>query len=362
MAWRNELVRDRSEELGLNFIAVDQGIEAFLDEMETRTAHAEVILHRGLDGFVEPGLAATPLDGLPLIDRVTKREGRVERAYRVFSVKRDALIDQHRLGPVPILPAVGYSELATEFYALQVGPRAHYSLRNLTFENAFKLFREEPRELYIEGHSVDPRTWSIEIKSLFRPALGLAPHTVLHSRATVSDELSDYSDMDPTTWMLETEGLQSLSPDESLLLMQNSGPEQRIILGPLYNDVVRNSASKEPVLIYPNSTIYPTYFPQEQLTNAGYPLARLLTNPCFVDSLYQACAAHLLVNRKRVYLPWEVTELGIVRVPREPGLFTSYTKVVEDSDDVVGFDVVMVDADGQICYYARSARFRRINL
>jgi hypothetical protein len=78
--------------------------------------------------------------------------------------------------------------------------------------------------------------------------------------------------------------------------------------------------------------------------------------------MYQACAAHLLVNRKRVYLPWEVAELGIVRVPRVSGLYRSYTRVVEDSGDTVGFDVVMVDGEGEICYYARRARFHRISL
>ena len=40
----------------------------------------------------------------------------------------------------------------------------------------------------------------------------------------------------------------------------------------------------------------------------------------------------------------------------------SYTKVVEESDDLVAFDVVMVDGDGEICYYAKKCYFRRINL
>jgi hypothetical protein len=168
--------------------------------------------------------------------------------------------------------------------------------------------------------------------------------------------------MNPEKWQFHESGQTSLSPEESLLLMQGSGPEQRIILGPLYNDVVRDSKSKEPVLIYPDATIYPTYFPREQLTNEKYPLTKLLVNPCFLDSIYQACAAHLLVNRKRVYLPWEVKELGIVEVPKKPGLFRSYTRVVEETDELVAFDVVMVDGDGRVCYYAKSCYFRLINL
>ncbi len=363
IAWRNEFVRQKSEEMGLNFIEVNEGIAAFLQEIENKTSDQEVILHKGLNGFVEPGLATTGLQDYPLIDRVIKKENKIIRANRMFSVNRDALIDQHRLGKTPILPAVAYSELAVEYYALQAGKKDHYALRNLTFANAFKLFHEQPRELFIEGkQSENENSWEIEIKSNFRPLKSEAVQTVIHSRSIVSDQLSDYSDMNPETWQFDKTGQINLSPEESLLLMQDSGPEQRIILGPLYNDVVRDSKSKAPVQIYPNNTIYPTYFPQEQLTNDKYPLDRLLVNPCFLDSIYQACAAHLLVNKKRVYLPWEVKELGIVNVPKQPGLFKSYTKVVEDSDDLVAFDVVMVDGDGEICYYAKKCYFRRINL
>ncbi len=363
IAWRNEFVRQKSEEMGLNFIEVNEGIAAFMQEIENKTSDEEVILHKGLDGFVEPGLAVTDLHDYPLIDRVIKKDNRIIRAYRMFSIKRDALIDQHRLGKTPILPAVAYSELAVEFYAMQAGKKQHYALRDLTFSNAFKLFHEQPRELYIEGRQGEnEHVWEIEIKSNFRPLKSDAVQTVLHSRSVVSDQLSDYSDMNPENWQFDETGQINLSPEESLLLMQNSGPEQRIILGALYNDVVRDSTSKAPVQIYPNNTIYPTYFPLEQLTNDKYPLDRLLVNPCFLDSIYQACAAHLLVNKKRVYLPWEVKELGIVNVPKAPGLFKSYTKVIEDAGDLVAFDVVMVDGDGQVCYYAKGCYFRRINL
>ncbi|MGB6032652.1 MAG: polyketide synthase dehydratase domain-containing protein, partial [Bacteroidota bacterium] len=181
--------------------------------------------------------------------------------------------------------------------------------------------------------------------------------------STVSSELPDYTDMDPTKWEKPAaEDLITLSAEESLMLIEEKGPEQRIILGPLYNDTVRDPGSKEPVLIYPTSTIYPTYFPREQLSNQKYPLEESLINPCFLDSVYQACAAHLLVNKKRVYLPWEVKELGIVKPPREPGLYRSYTKVVEDTDELVAFHVVMVDGEGDVCYFARNAYFRKINL
>jgi NAD(P)-dependent dehydrogenase (short-subunit alcohol dehydrogenase family) len=362
MAWRNELVRDRSEEMGLNLIEVREGVAAFMQEIENHTADREIILHKGLGGFLAGGMAITDLSQFPLIDRVVKREGRVTRAYRAFSVRRDALVDQHRLGKVPILPAVAYSELAAEFYALQARAKPHYVLRDLAFSSPFKLFREQPRELFIDGVPVNDRAWQIEIKSAFRPPTSDEAQLVVHSRATVSDELDDYADMDPRTWPLEADGSQLLTPQESLLLIGDSAPEQHIIVGPLYNDAVRDATGKEPVLIYPSGIVYPTYFPQEQLVNAKYPLQTLLTNPCLLDSIYQACAVYLMVSRNRVYLPWEVGELGIVSVPRAPGLFRTYAQVVREWDDVVEFNVSMVDGEGQVRSFGRHTRFRRINL
>jgi hypothetical protein len=185
---------------------------------------------------------------------------------------------------------------------------------------------------------------------------------ILHSQAVVSDQLSDTSDLDPQNWTFHHESPTSLPADESLMLIKNQGPEQRIILGPLFNDVLREAKSKEPVLIYPKGTKYPSYFPREQLTSEKYPIHQMFINPCFLDSLYQACAANLLVNRKSVFLPWEIGELGIVDVPRQDGLYITYAQVVEESEEVVGFNVVMLDRDGKICYFARRARFHQINL
>ncbi|RPI03472.1 MAG: SDR family NAD(P)-dependent oxidoreductase [Calditrichaeota bacterium] len=362
MAWRNEFVRLKSEEMGLHFIEIEEGVEALLQEIKHRSNYSDIIRHKGLGPFIEDGLTITELNRFPLLDRVRKNKHRIDRAFRVFSVKRDALIDQHRLGKVPILPAVAYSELAVEYYALQNGLKEHYLLSNVTFANAFKLFKEQPRELYVQGREVDGHAWAIEIQSRFRPVKSGEAQTVHHSSAQVSDRLTDLGELNASTWDYKEEQAIQLPPAESLLLMQNSGPEQRIILGPLYNDVVRESKFKEPVLIYPLGVTYPTYFPMEQLQNSRYPLGRLLTNPCFLDSIYQACAAYLLVVKKRVYLPWEVKELGIVRTPRTEGLYRSYAAVVSDQDEKIAFNVVMNDAEGNICYFAREAVFRRINL
>ena len=81
IAWRNEFVRQKSEEIGLNFIEMNEGISAFMQEIENKTSDREVILHKGLNGFVEEGLAVTKLHDYPLIDRVIKKDKEIVRAY-----------------------------------------------------------------------------------------------------------------------------------------------------------------------------------------------------------------------------------------------------------------------------------------
>ncbi len=290
-------------------------------------------------------------------------DGLVRRAYRLLSIRRDAFIDQHRLGNTPIMPAVGYVELAVEYYAMLAGKRDHYLLRDLNFTNAFKLFRESPRELFIEG-SLQPGVPSlaVEIKSLFRAPRIEVDQEVVHACMWVSDDPPDLAGLDPQQWDYRLDTPASLDAEESVKLLMGDDRSQRIILGPLFNDSVRDATGKEPVLIYPKGTIYPTYFPLEQLSNPKYPLARFMVNPCLLDSLLQACAAHLLVNRQRVYLPWKIGELAILDTPRVNGFYKVFTQVIHESMDVVGFNVVMLDETNQIRYYGRDVQFRMINL
>ena len=135
-----------------------------------------------------------------------------------------------------------------------------------------------------------------------------------------------------------------------------------LTLGPVFYDAQRDKSDKDSILLYKNGVVYPTYFPIAQLYEEKYPLDRLLTNPSFMDSIYQACAAYLLASKKRVYLPWAVGELGIVDPPREDGQFATHVMRVKDDDDISTFKVVMVDDKNRVRYFARNVQFRRINL
>lgn len=362
MAWRNTFVREGSDELGLNLIEPKHAVKSFLDELNFDHSGQEIIIHKGLNGFIEKGLSVSKVENYPLLDRLVKKGKNDYMAFRMFSVKRDAFIDQHRLGTTPIMPAVGYSEIGAEFYSQQTGQSTQFMFERISFENPFKLFKEKSRELFITGKQKSVSSWQFEISSKFSLANSDISNTICHSKMIINSQLGSYKDMNPANWNIDQKNTISLSASESLMLIEGDGPKQRIILGPLYNDIVRDENDKTPVIINENSVVYPTRFPLEQLTNKKYPLKSLLINPCFLDSLYQACAAHLLVTKKRVYLPWIAENLGIVDVPREDGLYTCYGQIIEENDEIVKYRVTMLDDNKNIRYFVRNIEFRRINL
>jgi len=55
-----------------------------------------------------------------------KENGRIEKVFKVVSVKRDAIFDHHRLGTVPLAPAVSFMELAAEAFSM-ISEKRHSS-------------------------------------------------------------------------------------------------------------------------------------------------------------------------------------------------------------------------------------------
>jgi len=361
MAWRNDFVRENSEQMGLHLIEPAQGSLAFVQEMENKTTDHEVIISNGLGGFVEPGLQITKLEEFPLIDRIQKNQGRV-RAFKVFSAKQDAVIDQHRLGKDPILPAAGMIELLLEYYSLRTGKKAPYTLYNCQFMNAFKLYNEIPRQLYIEGDPLtEKQAWHVTVKSKFHhPKLKESIETT-HASAIISEGIGDYSSLNPQAWVYDSSGYATATLQECRAALMPDAAERSIYLGPLYNEIIRNPESDcGPLHIYQSHVICPHPFPQEQITNQQYPLNLFQTNPCSLDSVFQTAAFYMLNTRNRVFLPYGVEELGIVQPITQNGLYTGYGHLVDDQGDTLYFDITVADQNQNVYYYAKRASFKMI--
>jgi len=75
----------------------------------------------------------------------------------------------------------------------------------------------------------------------------------------------------------------------------------------------------------------------------------------------QTCGIHASGGDNNVFLPAEIGEFGVIKVPKEPGLFKSYAKQTKSSDSEKVYNVILLDDKGEICYYAKDVIVRRIS-
>ncbi|NUM35170.1 MAG: SDR family NAD(P)-dependent oxidoreductase [Candidatus Brocadiae bacterium] len=364
MASRNDYLMESATSRGMGLIEIQEGVSAFWEDMLHFNQENEVIYHKGLSNFQEKELSIPCLQQTPFLDRIAYQKDGSVKAYRILSVERDAMMDQHRLGNVPILPAVGSLELCAEYYALRRGIQKEYLLESVSFENPMKLFREQPREIYLEGEKISSDKYKIALKSLFYPANSLKPEILLCSQATVSSQIdkSYEKEMRPEIWSYRNKATQSIPGSELLSLFHKK--EHSIHVGPLYQYYKNPEQKKHELMVefHEQGLIYPIFLPWEQMNHPQYPLDKVLLNPCFLDSLMQAVAGYCILTEDRIFLPWKIREMGIVRVPREAGQYTVYVQVLEKREEEVSCHAVMLDSQNQICYYGKDIVFHRIQL
>ena len=97
------------------------------------------------------------------------------------------------------------------------------------------------------------------------------------------------------------------------------------------------------------------------LSNAAYPIQKLLLNPCFLDSIFQAGGFYCAINMKQVYLPWYVEKLTVIKPPREKGKYTVYAEKQSQSDDSFCLNVAVCNHNEEVCYIAQNAHFHKIS-
>ncbi len=358
MAWRNDFVKNHAEETGINLIEPDRGVRAMVEILTQHLSHHEVVVSKGLKGFVEQRSMLSDIRETPLIDWVTSNAKKITRAYKVISVKRDPLFDQHRLGTTPLIPAVGMMEIGAEYYRLNFGPKDRYCFRKLSIMNPLKLFHDQSQEIFVETRSEsDSETLELTFNSYFKPKVGL-PKLICHSEMLVNDEPGDFEKMLEYTSLIHEKNTE-LSWGEF-----RTNPKWKfnnnINLGPLFVDEYGNSNNM--VAYNKKGLVYTYTISKEQLENKKYQLDKLLLNPCLMDTLFQVAALHALTQHDRIHLPMFTEEIGIIRVPRQIETLRIIAQSIGYQDETGAYDIVIIDADNKICYYAKNVMVKRINL
>ncbi len=363
IAARNEYLKQNASKIGIKLINTKAGVDGFVKLLESKMELCEVILSEGLENLTDARLFMNELENAILIDRVEKSGGLITKAYKTFSVSKDALIDQHRLRDVPLLPAACIMELCTEYFTLQAGKQDSYCLRNLEFVNPFKLFRDKDRELFIDGQP-DNNGWRVSVHSYFKPQKMGKETLITHGGMFVSGRVENYDDMYPLNWEWVKNNEFSITSKLDLkdILLDSSG-NQILNLGPLYWRMAETEELRkiDNFLHNDKGVIFPELFPTEQIYEKNYPLDKLLINPCFIDAMYQGAAQDCVTKKRNIYLPWKVEEFGILKVPKQDGFFRVFAEAVAEDEEYRTYRIAILNDKDELCSYARNATFRLIN-
>ncbi|HEX7598541.1 MAG TPA: SDR family oxidoreductase, partial [Polyangia bacterium] len=242
MAWKNTFLRENAETAGLNFIPPTDGAAAAVREIFADGNAVEVVLHLGLGGLVDPDLAAGPPAQYPFVDHVVHRTGQSPSVWRRFSPQRDALLDQHRLAGTSLMPGVGFMEMMAETHGLLTGAStgAHV-FRKLEFLDAFKLYRDKPRDVQIRTAAGEGSSLAMEVWSPFHSQAGTALENRLYCRALLSREVLPLPTEDPTSWDLGGDTVD----DYSSIFALAATFKHNVMLGPILNEARREGHSKD---------------------------------------------------------------------------------------------------------------------
>jgi hypothetical protein len=282
----------------------------------------------------------------------------IEQVSKIISVKKDPIIDHHRLGRTPLVPAVALMEIGAEYHRLLFGRQASYSFKDLSFLYPLKLFHDRAQELYVQASpEPNPKHLELVFKSSFVPKGG-APRLTTHCQFAIGDQPGDGEEMLKYTDLLQEKLTE--------ILFRETGNNQRwqfknnLHFGPLFIDDHGHANNR----IGYNETglVYYYYVPREQLENEDYHLEQLLVNPCTMDTLFQAAAVHALTQRDRIHLPVGVEEVGVLRVPRQIECLQIIAHLNRYENEVGFYDAIMLDSKGNLCYYMKNIAVHSISL
>lgn len=357
MAWRNEFVKENAEEMGLNLIEPDRGTTEFLNVLTSGLNLDEIVISKGLGALTGLEKWYGIKNRVPLIDWVSKKDGEIDKVYKVLSVKADPIINHHRLGKTPLMPIVGFMEIGAQAHSLIFGKKDQYCFKNIKIGNPLKLFNEKPQEVIMKpemGASGD--SISAVFYNYFKPKIGKGRMVELNSME-ISGVLGDYEYLEEIK-NIETQDMKEVILNDSLEELAGK-LNNAIRLGPVFMDEKSKKVNK--FKCNDKGAVFTVALSEEQIRNKKYNLQYLLINPAFSDSLMQACGVHSSADSENVYLPWQIGEFGIIKAAREPGLFTAYAKLVESNDEEKTYDVILYNDKGEVNYYAKNVIVKRIS-
>ncbi|MBN2719369.1 MAG: SDR family NAD(P)-dependent oxidoreductase, partial [Deltaproteobacteria bacterium] len=360
MAWRNSYVRENAEKIGLHLIPPSVGTSEAVALMSTFGGPSVQILHRGLGHMLNEQWRLTSGFPQPLIDKVEKTDAGF-RFFKTLDIHTDEWLNQHRLVNVPLLPAVGYLEMLAEIHCWQNPFGNGISFENLVVHDAFKLYNETPRDIYIDAipkpDSNGDVTLAINIHSEIKGRLFTDTRLYFSGDVRSADtHAPEWADVWTAPEWTHAGGHFEVFDGIDRL-------PKNVVFGHLYHDFKRDGADLTGMVYQWNDDCFMRDygFPMEGLTNPKYRLKELRINFCLMDSLHQAGVVHTVLQTGKVHLPVGAKKFIVYNKCDQPQRLKNYARCTRRDTDLFEYDIFLVNKDNIICAAAYGVTFRKIS-
>jgi NAD(P)-dependent dehydrogenase (short-subunit alcohol dehydrogenase family) len=358
MAWRNTYVRQNADSIGLFLIPPKTGAKAAVAIITRENRYKTFILHGGLGQMVTNDWQEKKAFKAPLLDRIEIADKSILRAYKTISPLTDEWINQHRLEDVPLAPGVGMIELMAETFAQTCHIENGMKFENISFHDAFKLYKCQPREIYVEAKAIYSNKQPMRIYSEFTSRMIKKPELRDYSAALVST----VKDRPPIFDMglLNLENSKRIFYEE--LLNKLNTISHNVIFGPLFHDSKRDGYTKNTDWVEWNSdSVYTLHsFPMEQIRNPNYHLKDYVFNFCLLDSIHQTGVIHTILNSGHVHLPLSAREFVVFGKQDKPGNYYTFARLINKTDNTFVYDIYLLDSQKEVCAYALGSTYHRL--
>ncbi len=358
MAWRNTFVRENAQSMGLFLIPPSDGADAAVNVLTSDISSSVYIIHRGLGAMLTKDWKPEITSDTPLLEKIEFIDNNTLRAFKTITIETDEWINQHRLQDVPLVPGVAMMEIMAETFAHTCQIKNGVKFENVSFHDALKLYKKQPREVYVETQDIYTNNQKMRIYSQFTSKVVKKPEIRDYCAAVVSTVNNDAPFLDKNLWNIDNP--QKMFYEE--LLHKLYSIPNNVVFGPLFHDSKRADYIANTDWIEWNNEIIHTMhsFPMEQLTNTKYHLRKYIFNFCLLDSIHQTGVIHTILNSGEVHLPFSAREFVVFGKQEKNGTYQTYAKLVEKSDKTFVYDIYLIDPQENVCAYALGSTYHRI--
>jgi acyl transferase domain-containing protein/NAD(P)-dependent dehydrogenase (short-subunit alcohol dehydrogenase family)/acyl carrier protein len=358
MAWRNTFVRQNAQSMGLFLIPPSEGALAAVEMITKGSTNLVNVIHCGLGTMVTSDWQPKLLCDVPLIDKVEIIDSNSLRAFKIVAVETDEWINQHRLEDVPLAPGVGMMEIMAETFAQTFRIENGVKFENLSFNDAFKLNKSKPRQLFVETKNIFKNNQKLRIFSEFSSRVIKVPEIREYCTAIVSS----INDKAPVFNSKQWEILNPKTMFYGEMLNKLNSIKHNVVFGPLFHDSKRAGYSANSNFVeWDTETIHTMHsFPMEQLTNSKYTLKKYIFNFCLMDSIHQTGVIHTILSSGNVHLPFSAREFLVFGKQQIPGTYHTFAKLVNKTDKTFVYDIYLIDPENNVCGCALGSTYHRI--